>query len=245
MELIGKINKKAEEKSIWKPMSLILVILVVAAVFILLWRFGLKEKLENLFPDFEKEQIIKQMQDEQNNIPAQEKERDYGNRYPIIRLHYTEGVDDLFAFRWNSNLSEKKGEVQVVMNIGQATIAFGIPTSYISQEWLINPNYFEENKVLIFKEGKGLYDYEKDDVMKIMNSKSEDEMIKKIAEAEERWKLNKKEVYIEFPAYNKDAISFFPEIEQFSNLNEEQLKAELKKAYSWYYEENKEGIKNE
>jgi len=217
-------NKKADQGTVMnKTLILILILVTIALVLLGLWRYGIIDKIKEQFPDFKQQELIKQMQDEQNNIPAQEKERDYGNRYLIVRLHYTEGVDDLFAFRWNSNPLVNK--IQVVMNIGETTLAFGIPTSYITKEWIINPNDFEQ-----FSKGTGLYDYEKNDVMKIMISKNESDMISRISEAAKR-----DNVYIEFPQYNIDSWKYEDTIQKFNRLSKDEIQSKLKEINPWYY----------
>ena len=161
MNFIRKINKKAEGESTMKPIiTIILVILVVAAVFILLWRMGLKEKLENLFPDFEKQKLVEQAQEEQLQVSdAEKKIGPQYNNYPTIFLRYFGGYDDDFWVRWNFNLSKP----QIAMHINSQAL---FTKTKQSEEWLIKPISDEGFKI------SNLDDKEKRQIEFIMSSNS-------------------------------------------------------------------------
>lgn len=82
-----------------------------------------------------------------------------------IELWYTEGFDDEFFFRWNSNTN--KPEVIMMLN----TVGIGRGTTYpwTSDIWAAGREQFTETR--------DVYEYEKTDISNLMNSKSWDDLI--------------------------------------------------------------------
>jgi len=199
-------NKKGESTGwgVIKLSSLILVVLVVIAMFIVLWRMGLKEKLENFFPDFEKQKLMKQLQEEQLQVSDAEKFLT-ANVYPTVYLLYTGrwfmDLDDSFLIRWNSNLNR----VQIITLINFNGIHLKPVKS--SEEWLIDPN---SDKLKRFKLGN-LNDVEKREIESIVNSKSYSEMLEDISKitSDKKYSWNVPETYYlkEIGRYNIDSYN--------------------------------------
>ncbi len=96
----------------------------------------------------------------------------------------------------------------------------------VSKEWLLNPLLFEP-----FKEGRGISEYERDVVISIMNSNTEDEMIEKIA------KISEKEYfYLQFPKHNIQSWQIDLNLPKFDKLTKEEIKTKLRQFNPWYYE---------
>ena len=142
---------------------------------------------------FKKPQSVKDLEEAikaQENLPDKEKLRWPNSQtpnpsvYPMVMLIYGEGTPDIFTFRWNPTLDNGNGGVQVafVINKKLETENEGI---YWHWEWLTNPIL-----VKAFRDKDGIFDYESEEVMKIINANSEDEMIEEISKASERIKTS-------------------------------------------------------
>ncbi len=226
-------NKKGTEKTMWGALiTLILIaVLVVLAISWISWmgRAGIWDFLKNQ-PDFNETDEGRRIIIEQSSVPEVERKAGLA-RYPIVRLHYVGGWNDVFAYRWNPSI--EGGRVQVRMRIVWRNWLVSSDKE-VSEEWLVNPDISDS-----FREQKGLYGYQKEDTLKILRAKSEEEMIEKIAEASQR-----KDVMVEFPASDQEAVSLTAlsssEIESFEKLNKIQIKEKLKEVNPWHNWEKNE-----
>ena len=162
-----------------------------------------------------------------------EKEKAIGaSIYPVVRVYYTEGKEDLFSFRWNRNLGDD-GKIQVLMNIRESELVVGV-IEHASSNWLLDPDINNA-----FQDDMGVYDYEKKDVFEIMKSKNEDEMIEKISKASEKEKAD-----IDFPQSGQEIVAM-PSRGYSNKMSKEEIKYKLMQYYSEFYkEEIKEAIGN-
>ncbi len=133
----------------------------------------------------------------ENHIEKEEKSLEE-KRYPSVRLIYKDwGDPNLFSFRWNPNINQPEGDVQVALNIDN-------DADKIDTEWRTIPENFPAFSTLEPRE--------KAFIQRIANAKSEDEMFREISEISKT-----EDYYIDFPqsdynrlpttSYKKQALS--------------------------------------
>ncbi len=106
------------------------------------------------------------------------------NKVQTIALTYTEGYDDSFAFRWNSQTNKP----EVIMEVWAATAFFGAPGMHalsVRYGWVEDPSIVPN-----FKDQDGIYAWEKEDVERIMASETWDELILRVFEVKKFNSLN-------------------------------------------------------
>ncbi|PIN94411.1 hypothetical protein COU61_00395, partial [Candidatus Pacearchaeota archaeon CG10_big_fil_rev_8_21_14_0_10_35_13] len=124
------------------------------------------QETEEVTKPQETEESVEERKSDEVFIPETERTLDKttSSKYPVIRVVFTEGIDDTVDFRWNTALN--KAQVKVWPN-----------NKDDGNEW-ITLQEISKNKELI-KEGNDgtMYSYEKEYIKKLLKSKNEEEMV--------------------------------------------------------------------
>lgn len=180
-EKIITTGKKLHDQRRRKATSLMINLLIILALCLLAAFFILSSTAREYFAKLGlftayNNSVRNVVPPKEIEIPNIEKEfpAKGGRRYPTIRLIYEEGIDDIFAFRWNPNIHAPKGKIQITMNINDEPIG-----EFRQDIWMTNPDILPG----FFRREALDSPQEVNWIIRISESESEEEMLRKIAEA--------------------------------------------------------------